>query len=69
MFRLFVTNPDLLRIVRPKTYAQMALRWTVIETRPWDVVLARAPRQLDLLKRRIAALPARKPASLLEGAQ
>jgi hypothetical protein len=66
MFRLFVTNPDLLMRVRPKTYALMAARWKSVELRPWDVVLAHAPRQLELLRRRFDAALKAKPAPLLE---
>lgn len=66
MFRLFVTNPDLLRLFRPKTHARMVALWRPIEVRSWDAVLARAPRQLDLIRRRITAMPVERPAPLLE---
>ena len=52
MFRLFITNPNLLRLERPKTHALMMDQWSPAETRAWDVVLASAPRQLELLRRR-----------------
>lgn len=44
MFRLFMTNSDLLRLVRPKTYS-LFLRMGLVpfETRPWEEVLADAP--------------------------
>jgi len=53
MFRLFVTNPDLLSHLRPKTHALMAARWRSVETRDWESVLAGADRQLELLRRRL----------------
>lgn len=43
MFRLFVTNPDLLRLVRPKTFKALSRKFIVAETRSWDAVLADAP--------------------------
>lgn len=55
MFRLYVTNPDLLRLERPKTFAMMARRWKPAETRTWEHVLRDAPRQLALLRKRHAA--------------
>lgn len=53
LFRLFVTNPDLLRLLRPKTYALMIARWRVAERRSWDAVLAGADRQIAVLRKRI----------------
>lgn len=53
MFKLFMTNPDLLRLIRPRTYDLMGARWTPIEDRPWNVVLAAFPRQLEAAARRI----------------
>jgi hypothetical protein len=38
-FRLFVTNPDLLRLLRPKTYAILVSRWRPVKTQRWDVEL------------------------------
>lgn len=43
MFRLFVTNPDLLRILRPKTYAIIESEYEPIVTDRWDEVLRDAP--------------------------
>ena len=43
IFRLFVTNPSLLRNLRPITYKQIRLRLKPVETRQWATVLARAP--------------------------
>ena len=52
MFRLFVTNPMLLAVVRPRTYRLLQLKWVSVEQRPWDVVLAQAERQKELIRRR-----------------
>ncbi|MFK4705966.1 hypothetical protein ABIC83_002805 [Roseateles asaccharophilus] len=55
IFRVFVTNPDLLRIIRPATYEQLRARWTpaVIET--WEQVMARAPeRTRDACAKKVA---------------
>lgn len=41
--RLFITNPALLRLVRPRTFAELSRRFKPTEVRPWDVVLERAP--------------------------
>lgn len=56
MFRLFVTNPDLLRLERPKTHALMCRTWKAVEARQWEHVLADAERQLALLRRRHGVL-------------
>lgn len=53
MFRLFVTNPDLLRVVRPLTFQRMRGTWTPVETRPWREVLQGALRQVALIERRL----------------
>lgn len=42
-FRLFVTNPDLLRMMRPKTYTAIAARLQPVELRKWSQVLENAP--------------------------
>ena len=39
MFRVFVTNPDLLRALRPHTFTLMRERWKPIESRTWQEVL------------------------------
>lgn len=55
LFRLFVTNPDLLRALRPKTWALMVDRWPrLAETRAWDQVLAGADRQLQAVRNKLA---------------
>lgn len=43
MFRLFVTNPDLLKLIRPKSFERISARFKPVETRAWDVVLSNAP--------------------------
>lgn len=43
IFRLFVTNPDLLSILRPATYQRLRDQFTPVVTDPWDKVLAQAP--------------------------
>lgn len=45
MFRLFVTNPDLLRLVRPRTYELLRAHFEPVEERPWLRVLWDAPRR------------------------
>lgn len=55
MFRLFVTNPHLLSLIRPRTYEAM-LAWSLrqVEDRSWDEVLTGAPqRTIDMAERRI----------------
>lgn len=54
MFRLFLTNPDLLSKIRPKTYALMIERWpNRIETRPWQEVLADSERHIKAATNKI----------------
>lgn len=48
MFRLFCTNSDLLRYLRPKTYAALRERFTPPERRSWATVLIKAPRRTVL---------------------
>ena len=43
MFRLFVTNPNLLKIVRPKTYTLIRELYTPAVEGTWEEVLAEAP--------------------------
>lgn len=43
IFRVFVTNPDLLRIVRPATYARLISQFAPVVTDTWEMVLAKAP--------------------------
>ena len=39
IFRLFVTNPDLLRLIRPRMHAKLASRYHSIEGRRWDEIV------------------------------
>lgn len=39
MFRLFVTNPDLLSCLRPRTFAILMERWNPVGLRSWRSVL------------------------------
>lgn len=43
MCRLFITNPDLLCRVRPKTYLLLIQHLQPVEWRPWETVLKGAP--------------------------
>jgi hypothetical protein len=54
MFRLFVTNPDLLRLIRPTTFELIAADFLPSITAGWDVVLQGAPaRTIEAAKRKI----------------
>lgn len=54
IFRLFVTNPDLLSILRPRVFALLIQRWPcTIEKRKWSEVLEGAPRQLKAAQNKI----------------
>jgi hypothetical protein len=54
MFRLFVTNPDLLSKIRPRIHEEMTRFWVPASQESWDVVLAGAPeRTLDACEKRI----------------
>jgi hypothetical protein len=58
IFRLFVTNPDLLHALRPNAYAELRERLELIEMRPWTRVLADAPgRTIEQAWKKIAAVP------------
>lgn len=55
IFRLYVTNPDLLRLLRPLTYEKLSQRWPKpAMCATWDAVLAHAPRQLAAARNKIA---------------
>ena len=43
IFRLYVTNSDLLRIMRPRTYAKLKDIYRPVVDAPWRVVLKSAP--------------------------
>jgi len=48
MFRLFVTNPELLSLVRPRTHHLMQMEWPhPVETRRWQDVLNHTERQVN----------------------
>lgn len=54
MFRLFITNPDLLRLLRPRTFERLSRDWLPVVKAPWDEVLRGAPqRTLDAAARKI----------------
>lgn len=54
LFRLFVTNFDLFRLVRPKIQDLFYNEWPCIaETRPWTEVLAASPRHLSAAQNKI----------------
>jgi hypothetical protein len=61
MFRLFVTNPSLLEMLRPKTFALISARLVPVEERAWFNVLEHAPKRAidQCLKRAGAAARAR----------
>ena len=55
MFRLFVTNPDLLKHLRPRTHAEMAAHFKPVFTDGWREMLAGAPdRTIIAAERKIA---------------
>ncbi len=43
MVKLYLTNPDLLRLLRPKTYQQLRERYEPVVTQSWEQVLRKAP--------------------------
>lgn len=45
VFRLFVTNPDLLKRLRPRAYACLSEEFKPVERRSWREVLASAPKR------------------------
>lgn len=54
-FRLFVTNHDLLRLIRPRTHARLLADFKPVERRPWEEVMAIAPeRTINACRNRIA---------------
>lgn len=54
MFRLFVTNPDLLSVIRPKTFALLTNKFLLADARPWNIILKDAPaRTLTAVANRI----------------
>ena len=58
IFRLFVTNPDLLRLLRPRAFAALSDRLRPAVTEPWEKVLADAPiRTLVSCENKIKKVP------------
>lgn len=56
MFRVFVTNPDLLLQLRPRTHAEMMVRFRPVFTDTWRERLAGAPdRTIKAAENKIAA--------------
>lgn len=56
MFRLFVTNSDLLRLVRPRTFALLRTYFRPVIDHDWRVVLRDAPdRTIEQALKKIAA--------------
>lgn len=54
IFRLYMTNPDLLQRIRPYTYDYLRKDFAVVEGRTWRAVLKGAPpRTLAMAERRI----------------
>ena len=54
MFRLFVTNSDLLKDLRPRTYKMLRDKFYPVESRYWGDVLVDAPeRNLNQIRKRI----------------
>ncbi len=54
LFRLFVTNPDLFRRVRPKIYDLFFAEWSPVEHRAWEDVLSGSTRHLAAATNKIA---------------
>jgi hypothetical protein len=59
MFRLFVTNPDLLRILRPRTHAAMLVHFTPVFGDTWRARMTGAPeRTIKATERKVEAVAA-----------
>lgn len=54
-FRLFVTNPVLLKAIRPKTYAILTRRWKPLAGECWREVIGNAPARIKALLERKTA--------------
>lgn len=58
IFRLFVTNPDLLARLRPNTYAELRERFAIVVEETWPYVLKDAPeRTVAQAWKKIAEVP------------
>ena len=63
MFRVFVTNPDLLRLVRPRTFRELRFHFTPVFSDSWSDRLRDAPertrraaeRQIEVLSAKTSA--------------
>lgn len=54
MMRLFITNPGLLALLRPRTHHLLIGRLMPVETQPWEKVLTSAPeRTLAMARKKI----------------
>lgn len=54
IFRLFLTNPDLLSRLRPRMFEKLASRWPAfVEIRTWREVLKDVPRQMQAAENKI----------------
>lgn len=54
IFRLFLTNPDLLGKVRPRVFGLLQARWPQpVEARQWEAVLTGAERQIQAAQGKI----------------
>lgn len=57
IFRLFVTNADLLRLLRPKTYGLIAREFEPVSAKSWRTELASAPeRTIAMAEKKIGAV-------------
>lgn len=65
MFRLFVTNPDLLSKLRPRTHAAFIERWKPVFEDTWRERLAGAPdRTIASIEKKLQPIrPRKKPAA------
>ena len=65
LFRLYVTNSDLLKYLKPRTHALLAKHWKPVIERPWREVLVNAPaRNVEQCVKRGRAVVAVTPALL-----
>jgi hypothetical protein len=68
IFRLFVTNPNLLEQLRPGMFVRLLARWPQrIEPRTWSHVLAGADRQIRAAENKIADARKKQSRALLAG--
>lgn len=60
MFRLFLTNPDLLRLIRPRTYAVLRGDFRPVVEEDWRTVLKDAPQRYVTVNENKIAKAARR---------